>query len=332
MTATQTRRSAEFTSSLPTPDHRSGKMGTMKLLALAALILSVSPTHACGEEAAPPIDTHLTIALDDGSIIKARAIDELVTLSPLNIQTSLPLKWSLIRKIEAGPDDGLLQVHLANEDILSARWTALTLKVECAFGIIDLPTHLIAGIRPRSGGQERTNIALGKPVTGQDGASHGKGLAKHVTDGDHETHAKPPASNFDYTIDLREPDTPGFSVSGLKIDWGYFGDRFKGVPAADGNGWSSGGWPGDYVTSYEVLYRSADADEWIALHHGACRPADEEGEDVTVEKLPTEVAGCSSEVTTTVEGLNLSDVAEIRIKATGSHWIGLFELEVFGSP
>ena len=332
MTSIRTNRNTEFTSGSTDSNPRSDRMGAMRWLTLTALVLWVTSPHAFGEEAAPRVETRLTITLNDGSILKARAVEERILLSPLNIQTQLPLKWSLIRKLEAGAEDDLLQVHLANQDIVSARWTALTLKVECAFGVIELPTHLIAGIRPRTAGQEHTNIALGKPVTGRDGASHGQGLAKHLTDGDPNTHAKPPASSFDYAIDLREPDVPGFSVSRLKIDWGYFGDRFKGVPAADGNGWAGGAWPGEYVTSYEVLHRSIDEDEWTVLHHGACRPADEEAENVTVEKLPTGVVGCSSEVTTTLDGLNLNDVTEIRIKAHGSHWIGLFEVEVFGGP
>ena len=69
------------------------------------------------------------------------------------------------------------------------------------------------------------NIALGKKVSGRDGASHGKGLAAHVTDGDYSTHAKPPAFHFNYTVDLRTENDQGFSVGEIAIHW-----------AVDGNG------------------------------------------------------------------------------------------------
>jgi hypothetical protein len=157
-------------------------------------------------------------------------------------------------------------------------------------------------------------------------------LAKHVTDGDYGTHAKPPAFQFDYRIDLREPYHPGFSVSALKIHWGHFGDRFVGIPGPDGKGWAPAAWPADYVTSYEIRYRSTDSDEWTPLHRCGRRPADETGKNVVVERLPTKYQGANADVITTIDGLDLKNVAEIRIQAKGGHWIGLFELEVIGKP
>jgi hypothetical protein len=69
---------------------------------------------------------------------------------------------------------------------------------------------------------------------------------------------------------------------------------------------------------------------WSSLHEFTGRPADEDASDVEVERFPTELPGCSSEVITTISGLELQGVAEIRIRAKGGHWIGLHELEVFG--
>ena len=101
---------------------------------------------------------------------------------------------------------------------------------------------------------------------------------------------------------------------------------------ADESGWAPGAWPGDYVTSYKIDYRPSDSDDWLPLHQWAGRPADEDGDDVRVERIDSDKAGCRSEVTTTIESLALTKVAEIRISAKGGHWIGLYELEVLGQP
>ncbi len=165
----------------------------------------------------------------------------------------------------------------------------------------------------------------------QDGASHGKGLAKHVTDGDYDTHAKPPGSSFDYRIDLRDGETTRFTINSMVIHWGRFGDRFKGIPK-EGGGWATASWPGEYVTSYRLEYRQAGSNEWLPLHVWEGRPVDEKAEGVEVQLLPTDQAGCSSEVIITIATHDIRDVAEVRIHANGSHWIGLYELEVFGLP
>jgi hypothetical protein len=48
-----------------------------------------------------------------------------------------------------------------------------------------------------------------------------------------------------------------------------------------------------------------------------------------VQKTDSKRRGASSDVTTTIRGLGLKAVSEIRISAKGSHWIGLYEVEVF---
>ena len=265
------------------------------------------------------------ISLNDGSQIVARA-----TSNCLPFQTALigevELNWSSIRSLKFG--DGKVVVDFPNGDHLSGQLTQEAFTVDTAFGQISIPRDQIRTIAEiKITTAPRENIALGKAVTGQDGASHGKGLAAHVTDGDLSTHAKPPAFHFDYTVDLRTPNEDGFSVGEIVIHWGHYGDRFKGI--RKGDGWSSGSWPGEYVKSYRLDYRCVSSDEWVELRHWAGRPADETGEDIRVQKTPTQREGASSDIKTTITGLKLENVAEIRIRAQGGHWIGLFELEVF---
>ena len=47
-------------------------------------------------------------------------------------------------------------------------------------------------------------------------------------------------------------------------------------------------------------------------------------------KQPAKDEGCSSESITNIQGLQLERVAELRVRAKGSHWIGLYELEAHG--
>jgi hypothetical protein len=171
---------------------------------------------------------------------------------------------------------------------------------------------------------------MGKPVHGQAGGPNGMESAKHVTDGDPSTHAKPPASNFEYRIDLQDGANVSYAIEQIAINWGCYGDRFIGVRKQGEEKWASGAWPGEYVTSYKVEYRKVEQDNWEAVHQFSGRPVDENAAGVDVIKLPAKNAGCSSESFTILKDLDLHGVAELRISAIGGHWIGLFELEAMG--
>ena len=270
--------------------------------------------------------TSFEINLRDGSRIVAQATSANLAFHS-DIAADLELTWIGIQSLKF--EDAKAVIEFPNGDRLSGKLPEGSLTVGTAFGQISIADDqmlTITGIKVSD--DRRENIALGKKVSGRDGASHGKGLAAHVTDGDYSTHAKPPAFNFDYSVDLRSENDQGFSVGEIAIHWGRFGDRYKGV--RKGKGWASGSWPGEYVKAYSVEYRSAASDDWIELHQWKGRPAEESGEGVKVDKRPTQLAGCSSESTTTIGDLKLENVAEIRIRAQGGHWIGLYELEVFG--
>jgi hypothetical protein len=265
------------------------------------------------------------INLRDGSMIVAQATSASLPFRA-DIAEDLKLDWAGIQSLKF--EDGKVLLEFPNGDRLSGHLLGGSLTVGTALGQISIADDQILAITEITiSDDQRENIALGKKVSGRDGASHGKGLAAHVTDGDTSTHAKPPSFGFCYTVDLGTEDDHGSSVGEIAIHWGRFGDRFKGV--RNGEGWASGSWPGEYVKSYRVEYRCVASDDWIELHQWKGRPAEESGAGVKVDKRPTQLAGCSSESTTTIDDLNLENVGEIRISAQGGHWIGLFELEVF---
>lgn len=190
-------------------------------------------------------------------------------------------------------------------------------------------------VEPQSEGMEIkepaiwTNHALGKPVSGQDGASHGRGLARHLTDGDPSTHAKPPTSHFSYVVKLAAEPADGVRVEALKISWGRFGDYFSGIRKADGQ-WAHAAWAGEYVTHYTVEARMCESQDWVKIHEWKGRPSQEFGKHVWVTRQASNEPGVTSLVTTEIRGLDLEGVSDVRIQAKGSHWIGLFELEVLG--
>ncbi len=303
----------------------------MKALALL-IALPLCPLAASGS-IQPPAHLQgirLQVVLLDGSTIHARPCKKALLFVPKVTPHSIRLPWPQIQQLEQDPKTSTLTVSFANGDKLRGRWTGDSLPFFTSFGRIDVPCAQIARIAQIPAPPARVNLALGKPVFGKDGASHGKGLAAHVTDGDYDTHAKPPASRFSYRIDLCDGALTACSIDALKIHWREFGDRFQGIRSTDGEGWASAAWPGEYVSSYQVEYRQLSSENWLPLHQWAGRPADEKATNLTVEKKPSERPGCSSDVSTTIHGLTLADVAEIRISASGGHWVGLYEVEVFG--
>jgi hypothetical protein len=300
------------------------------LSGLAVLFCSALPLLACGNYGEAPSPVLIQVALHDGSTIKARAEEGHLPIQPTVGRNAILLKWDQIQHLDHDAETSLVTISFTNGDLLTGHWASPTLPVEAIFGQVDIPCAQVARISDVQAESTRVNIALGKPVFGQDGASHGKGLAKHLTDGDYDTHTKPPASHFCYRIDLRNGENNKFALDELKVHWRHFGDRFVGVRNADDTGWAPASWPGEYVTSYEIDYRPVSSEEWLPLHQWKGRPVDEKDDNVVVDSVPSESAGCSSEVTTTIRNLGLNEVAEIRISARGSHWIGLYEIEAFG--
>ena len=302
----------------------------MKTLCLAACLLAAWPIFAQTEDTPTPAAV-LNITLRDGSLIKAHPHNGRPRIEPVAGDGAFSPDWSLVREMKIDPANAGGSVFFKNADRLTFRWAEKSIRVNSAIGKLRIPVAEITAIEISGENETATNIALGKPVSGKDGASHGQGLAKHVTDGDYATHAKPPASNFDYRIDLRDGESNRFSIESIAVHWGRFGDRFKGVPK-EGGGWKTASWPGEYVTSYTIEYRQVGSDEWLPLHAWKGRPVEEKAEGVEVQRLPTDQPGCSSEVITTIVTPDIQNIAEVRIRANGSHWIGLYELEVFGRP
>lgn len=113
----------------------------------------------------------------------------------------------------------LVTLSFTNGDQLSGRWASESLPFKTSFGQISIPCAQITRIGEIQAGSARANLALNKPVFGPNGASTDEGPA-HVTDGDYDTHAKPPASHFSYRIDLREGEKNSMQVEELKITGG----------------------------------------------------------------------------------------------------------------
>ena len=108
--------------------------------------------------------------------------------------------------------------------------------------------------------------------------------AANLVDGDPDTLAYPGSSHIDYVIQLNAT----YNVTGLSIDWGYFGSN------------------PNYVQSWQILGRTGDQD-WQQLASG----------------------GWPGQVTTDVS-LNVT-ATELRLVANANHWIGVYEVRVFGT-
>lgn len=296
------------------------------LLPLATLLLAVA-------QADPLAGSRIELALNlnDGSKVHAFPRNPTLKVESRIVDT-LELGWETIKRIDMATAAAETTIHLINGDRLTASVVARQLEVESMLGRLAVPVSLIRSVEVELVTGACRNVALGKPVHGAAGASHGKGLAKHVTDGAPATHAKPPASSFDYRIDLQDGTQTSYRIDQIVIHWGHFGDRFKGVRQKGGEGWANAAWPGEYVTSYVVECRKLNWDGWQTVHEHQGRPAAEVGAGVSVDKQPAEQPGYSSISQTRINSLDLHGVTELRIRAQGGHWIGLFELEAFGSP
>lgn len=274
--------------------------------------------------------SRLELQLKDASQLKAVPLDVGLRANP-RLANPLRVKWQSIHRVDLEKGAHQAVLHLVNEDRLTVELLDSSLRVGCLLGQVEVPMASIRRIEVSSIKGNRHNVALGKPVHGKDGASHGKGMAKHLTDGDPLTHAKPPASNFDYRIDLQAGTDTSYRIDEIIINWGHFGDHFKGIPAKEGKGWAKAAWPGEYVTSYVVECRKAGGQDWQVVHQHQGRPVDEDVPGVVVEKQEVDTDGYSSISITRLTGLQLHHVAELRIHAKGGHWIGLFEFKALGT-
>lgn len=115
----------------------------------------------------------------------------------------------------------------------------------------------------------------------------------------------------------------GFDVDAIAIYWGHYGRHHPG-------GTGRGSYKGDYVKSYQLEYLD-QSDKWQTLHQHKGRPTDETSDKAKVTRFPATASVENGEVLTVLGDLKLSNVVAIRIRATGGHWIGLHELEVYGS-
>ena len=302
----------------------------MKTPILSCLALSIAAMASLQADTPAPALVKLGLSLSDGSKIRATPVTAAFQVDQ-RIAGTIEVDWKAIKRLEMSTTSRDSIIHFANGDRMTACIIPKTLGFETVLGQVEVPVGLITQVDVTVLGSAPGNVALGKPVHGRDGASHGKGLAKHVTDGDLATHAKPPSSSFDYRIDLQNGEKVSYKIDRIVIHWGRFGDRFVGVRQKGGEGWASAAWPGEYVTSYVVECRKVNSDTWDVVHQFSGRPVDEKGARVQVVKNPTKQEGCSSESVTHIESLGLNQVAELRVRAKGGHWIGLFELEAFGA-
>jgi len=107
--------------------------------------------------------------------------------------------------------------------------------------------------------------------------------AANLVDGDSDSLAYPGSSHIDYVIQLNAT----YNVSGVSVDWGYFGSNAT------------------YVQSWQILGRSGDQ-AWQPLASGGF-PGQ------AIMDVPLNVTA-----------------TELRLVASASHWIGAYEVRVYG--
>ena len=299
----------------------------LSVLAVSAALLA--PAQALQTDDPLPALIELQLNLKDGSKLKASPVSQVLSVNP-RLAGTVNLQWEAIKSIDLKKGRADAVLLFANGDRLTAGIIPEFIQIDCSLGRLKVPVESITKLDIAVMGGMCHNVALGKPVHGRDGASHGKGLAKHVTDGDPTTHAKPPSSNFDYRVDLQNGTDATFTVNSIVINWGRFGDKFVGIRQKGSEEWVSAAWPAEYVTSYTIECRKAGQKDWQKVHHFNGRPVDEKAANIVLIKQPAKDAGCSSESITCIQGLQLEGVAEVRVRASGQHWIGLYELEAHG--
>lgn len=301
----------------------------ISLVCLQTLATNFLSAHTMDESAS--LEVRFRLALADGSIIQAQATDDEFPFIPIISGQTITVNWKQIKNIAIIPANEAMTISFQNGDKLSGKWHGEAMRVQTSFGKFNISYDKIASIDNVRTNPARSNIALGKPAIARDGTLSDIRMTKHLTDGNHDVHPGTKASSFCYSIDLRNGEKTSYCVDEVRINWKEFGDRFLGIPAPNGNGWASGSWPGEYVTSYQLEYRESGTENWICFHEYNGRPVDERSENVIVEKTDTKRQGASSDTMTILRGLQLKNVSDIRISAKGGHWIGLNELEVYGN-
>lgn len=308
-------------------------------LFVAATLLCVS--IAARGEATERAPRQVVIELRDGSSLRGVPVSETISMTTF-AAGKVEVRWSQLRQLSVSDDRESAVAAFKNQDRLSGVVNDAAFEFTTLLGLTRVPVGAVVRITddgPTPDGIDLIrNVALHKTVHGQDGASHGKGLRVHLTDGDFKTHTKPPSSRCDYTIDLRDhsdgtKNDHAFQIDTIVVHWGEFGTRFLGIPK-DGGGWASGSWPGPFVTQYQIEYRTADDPDgdWIMAHEFNGQPADEDAQNVHVVVTESKRQGAGGDVTTTITGVDLSNVVALRIRSRGGHWIGIYELEAHGYP
>ena len=194
-------------------------------------------------------------------------------------------------------------------------------------------------VSPAWAGTQVSNVASGKHVTsGNSGTAEYRRAANRLTDGDRATDAYPGSFSLDYTVDLlvhavkeHAVEAASYDIQTVGIYWGKFGRHFPGVRQPDGS-WVPAAYEGDYVNEYRVEYLTRQSEEWMLLHEYKGRPTDEKAQDVVVARNPASASSSEGDVVTMLDDLQLRDVVAIRLRATGAHWIGAYELVVLGAP
>ena len=279
------------------------------------------------------------IKIRDGSNLLGAPLRKTISLTTV-AAGNVEVRWSLVEQLSMSDDRESVVVLFRNQDRLTGILNDATIEFATLIGKVKIPAAAVVQIRSCgsavAGKGSARNIALGKQVSGRDGASHGKGLAVHLTDGNRTTFTKPPSNRCDYIIDLRKSydgttHDHSFRIDKLVVHWGEFGTRFLGISKGDGK-WASGSWPGSFVTQYQIEYQTAadPSGKWKMLHRFDGQPADESSETVQAVVAPSKVQGAGGDVTTTITGIEVSNVIALRIRTSGGHWNGIYELEAYG--
>ena len=151
---------------------------TARMRLLASLLVMSLADHG---RATPKAS--FEINLRDGSRIVAQATSASLSFQA-DIGADLELTWAGIQSLKF--EDAKAVVQFPNGDRLSGQLPEGSLTVGTVLGQISIADdHILSITEITTSDDPRENIALGKKVSGRDGASHGKGLAAHVTDGDY---------------------------------------------------------------------------------------------------------------------------------------------------
>ncbi len=215
----------------------------------------------------------------------------------------------------------------------------LVQRYDRAGAYLSVTDFAISSIAPTKADGRVRNVALAKKVTGavHESPQYAR-AAWRLTDGNIKTDAYPGALSLDYTIDLTtyhegdgRTEARGYDIDSLVIHWGHYGRHFPGAKRPDGS-WVPAAYKADYVNNYRIHYQVRGSDKWHLVHEAACMPTVEQATNVTVQRIPAEASESEGEVTTTIALPTLRNVTAVRIRASGGHWVGVFEVCALGRP